>query len=68
MGGIFAISRQIGAFKNKFATKEYVEQELEVVDAKIKNIEKEQTGVKDDVKYIRGRIDKLVDLHMKENN
>lgn len=55
---------------DKLATKDYVKDKVDSAKnlclEKIKAVEDENGSIKEDVKYIRSRIDRLIDLHLKE--
>ena len=71
IASLYGIVRAGKVDKEKMATKDYV---IDKVDAskkecmtKIKSLEDENNSQKDDLKYIRSRVDRLIDLHLKEN-
>lgn len=65
---ILSIKKMKTESNEKFATKEYVTQEIEVMDEKIKSVKDDFKSTKDDIKYIRGRIDSFIDSQAKRKN
>lgn len=63
IGGLYAIFSTIRLERRRFATKEYVEQEIDVIEERIKSVEKEQTSTSEHLLYIRGRLDDFIDNH-----
>lgn len=63
--GFFTIRYYIRAEREKYATKEYVNQELKTVNTKVYALEEDIKDQKDDLKYIRRRLDEYLDSKSK---
>lgn len=59
--GFFAIRYYLTTEREKYATKEYVKQEIKPVEVKVKSLENDILDQKDDLKYIRRRLDDYLD-------
>jgi hypothetical protein len=66
VAGFFSIRSYIAQEREKFATKEYVKQEIKPIETKVEALSEKQNDQEDDLKYIRSRMDMLIDLHMEE--
>lgn len=65
--GFFSIRYYITQEREKYATKEYVRQEIKPVQIKVKSLEDDIKDQKDDLKYIRRRLDEYLDSKAKKN-
>lgn len=65
IGSFYSVVRIIQLRNKEYATKEFVMQEVKLVDEKIKSVEEKQKDSDSDIKYIRGRLDELFDYLLK---
>jgi hypothetical protein len=59
--GFFTVRYYIRVEREKYATKEFVKQEMRPVETKVIALEEDIKDQKDDLKYIRRRLDEYLD-------